>query len=33
VLTNIERQELEDRLSKLAKSRETGVQKRIQKGK
>ena len=33
VLTNIERQELEDRLSKLAKSRETGVQKRIQTGK
>ena len=33
VLTNIERQELEDRLSKLAKSRETGVQKRIQMGK
>jgi hypothetical protein len=30
VLTNIEREELEARLSKLAKDREAGVQRRIQ---
>ena len=33
MLTNLEREELEARLTKLAKDRETGVQKRIQKGK
>jgi len=30
VLTNLERQEMEARLTKLAKDRETGVQRRIQ---